>query len=76
MIVIKDTKRLKQDIIDSGNTMTSISENLKCSKAFISSILSGTRNPNAKIAIGLCEILGKQFEVYFYIMNVNKKLTG
>lgn len=73
MIVVKNPESLKQDLTSNGNTMTSIAGELGCSKAYISSIVSGVRNPNAKIAIGICELLGKQFERYFFIRSVNKK---
>ena len=72
MIVVKNPEILKQDLTTNGNTMTSIAEKLGCSKAYISSIVAGSRNPNAKIAIGICELLKKQFERYFFISCVNK----
>lgn len=75
MIVVKNPKQLKEDLTTNGNTMTSIAEKLKCSKAYISSIVTGVRNPNEKTAIGICELLGKQFETYFFIRNVNKITT-
>lgn len=75
MIVVKDPEKLKKDLTTNGNTMTLTAEKLKCSKAYISSIVAGTRNPNEKIAIGICELLGKQFERYFFIRNVNKTTT-
>lgn len=75
MIVVKDPMRLKKDLTSNGNTMTSIAEQLHCSKAYISSIVSGVRNPNERISIGICELLGKQFEYYFFIRSVNKLTT-
>lgn len=72
MIVVKDPEKLRKDLTTNGNSMTLIAEKLNCSKAYISSIVSGTRNPNEKIAIGICELLGKQFERYFFIRGVNK----
>lgn len=75
MIVVKNPKKLKEDLTTNGNTMTSIAEELGYSKAYISSIVTGTRNPNEKVAIGICELLGKQFEEYFFIRNVHKKIT-
>lgn len=72
MIVVKNPELLKQDLTSKGNTMTSIAEKLGYSKAYISSIVSGVRNPNAKVSIGICELLGSQFERYFFIRNVNK----
>ena len=73
MIVVKEPELLKKDLTTNGNTMTSIAEELGYSKAYISSIVSGIRNPNSKIAIGICELLGVQFDRYFFIQNVNKK---
>lgn len=73
MIVVKEPELLKKDLTTNGNTMTSIAEKLGYSKAYISSIVSGVRNPNATVSIGLCELLGQQFERYFFIQSVNKK---
>lgn len=72
MIVVKNPEQLKKDLTTNGNSMTFIAEKLGFTKAYISSIVSGTRNPNEKVSIGICEILGKQFEDYFFIRNVNK----
>ena len=72
MIVLKNPEKLKIDITSNGNTMTSIAQRLGFTKAYISSIISGTRNPNEKVSIGICELLGKQFEDYFFIRSVNK----
>ncbi len=73
MVVVKKPELLKKDLTTNGNTMTFIAEKLGCSKAYISSIVSGTRNPNAKIAIGICELMEAQFDRYFFIQSVNKK---
>ena len=75
MIVVKNPQKLKNDLTSNGNTMTLIAEKLKCSKAYVSSITAGTRNPNEKVAIGICELLGKQFEEYFFIRSVHKRVT-
>ena len=75
MIVVRNPQKLKEDLTSNGNTMTSVAKHLKYSKAYISSIATGTRNPNEKIAIGICELLGKQFDEYFFIRTVNKKIT-
>lgn len=75
MIVVKNPEILKKDLTTDGNTMTSIAEELGYSKAYISSIVSGVRNPNAKVSIGICELLGVQFDRYFFIQTVNKKQT-
>mgnify|MGYP001137230117 CR=1 FL=1 len=72
MIIVTEPEKLKEDLTSNGNTMTSIAKELKYSKAYISSIVAGTRNPNAKVAIGICELLNKQFETYFFIKNVHK----
>lgn len=72
MIYVKNPEILKKDLTSNGNTMTSVAKEIGCSKAYISSIVSGTRNPNSKVSIGICEVLGTQFERYFYIQNVNK----
>ena len=72
MVLVKNPEILKKDLTSNGNTMTSIAEKLGCSKAYISSIVAGTRNPNSKISVGICELLGEQFEKYFFIQKVNK----
>lgn len=72
MIIVKDPEKLKEDLTSNGNTMTSIAEKLKCSKAYISSIVAGTRKPNAKVCIGICELLNKQFDTYFFVSSVHK----
>lgn len=73
MIVVKNPELLKNDLTTNGNTMTSVAEKLGYSKAYISSIVSGVRNPNEKVSIGICELTGKQFDSYFFIRSVNKK---
>ncbi len=75
MIVVKNPQKLKQDLTSNGNTITSIAEELGYSKAYLSSIVTGVRNPNEKVAIGICELLKKQFEEYFFIQSVHKKIT-
>lgn len=75
MIVVKNPELLKRDLTSNGNTITSIAKELGYSKAYISSIIKGTRNPNEKISIGICELLGQQFDKYFFIQSVNKKST-
>lgn len=75
MIVVKNPQKLKRDLTSNGNTLTLIAKKLGYSKAYISSIVTGVRNPNEKVSIGICELIGKQFEDYFFIQNVNKKIT-
>lgn len=75
MIVVKNPQKLKEDLTSKGNTITAIAEELGYSKAYISSIITGVRNPNEKVSIGICELLGKQFEDYFFIRSVHKKIT-
>lgn len=75
MIVVKNPQKLKEDLTSNGNTMTSVAEELGYSKAYISSIVTGIRNPNEKVSIGICELLEKQFEEYFFIRTVHKKIT-
>ena len=73
LIYVKNPTILKKDLTTNGNTMTSIAEKLGYSKAYISSIVAGSRSPNAIVAVGICELTGKQFDTYFFIKNVNKK---
>ena len=72
MIVVKNPELLRQDLTNGVFSMTSVGKALGYTKAYISAIVSGTRTPNPQVAIGLCEILGKQFEDYFFISNVDK----
>ena len=75
MIVVKNPQKLKEDLTSNGNTITSAAEKLGYSKAYISSIVTGVRNPNEKVSIGICELLEKQFNEYFFIQTVHKKIT-
>ena len=75
MIIVKNPQKLKKDLTSNGNTITLTAKKLGYSKAYISSIITGIRNPNEKVAIGICELLGKQFEEYFFIRGVNNKIT-
>lgn len=75
MIYCKNPQKLKEDLTSGSNTITATADKLGYSKAYISSIITGVRNPNEKVAIGICELLGKQFEEYFFISNVHKKIT-
>lgn len=75
MIVVKNPQKLKEDLTNNGNTITLIAEKLGYSKAYISSIVTGVRNPNEKVSIGICELLGKQFNDYFFIRTVHKRIT-
>lgn len=75
MIIVKNPQKLKEDLTSNGNTITAIAEKLGYSKAYISSIVTGVRNPNEKVTIGICELLEKQFDEYFFIQSVHKKVT-
>ena len=75
MIVVKNPQILRKDLTSNGNTITSIAERLGYSKAYISSIVTGIRSPNEKVAIGICELTGKQFDAYFFIRNVHNRVT-
>ena len=75
MIIVKNPQKLKDDLTSNGNTITSVAEELGYSKAYISSIVTGVRNPNEKVSIGICELLEKQFDEYFFIRSVHKKIT-
>ncbi len=50
MIVLKNPKVLKEDLLKVG-TITSAGEYTGYSKAYISSIITGVRNPNPNVAI-------------------------
>ena len=72
MIIVKNPQKLKKDLTSNGNTITSRAAELGYSKAYISSIITGVRNPNEKVSVGICELLGKQFNDYFFIKSVHK----
>ena len=74
MIVLKNPELLKKDLLKIG-TITSAAKNMGYSKAYISAIIAGVRNPNSDVAIKLCELTEKPFERYFFIRSVNKKIT-
>ena len=76
LIVVINPRKLKEDLIKEGNTLTSAAKILGYSKAYISSIVTGARNPNEKVAIKICELTGKQFNEYFFIRNVHKEITN
>jgi transcriptional regulator with XRE-family HTH domain len=49
-ITVKDSNLLRRLIAESGNTVTSFSEELKISRNYLSAVLSGTRNPSPSLA--------------------------
>lgn len=75
MIVVKNPQKLKEDLIYSVGTITEASRKLKYSKAYISSLVTGVRNPNPDVAVGICELTGKTFDTYFFIQSVHKRIT-
>lgn len=76
MIVVKNPQELKELLTSDGNTITATAKYCRCSKAYISSIVTGTRNPNEKVSIKICELTGKKFDDIFFIRNVNKLITN
>lgn len=75
MIVVKNPQKLKEILTKDGNTITATAKNLGYSKAYISSIVTGARNPNEKVAIKICELTGEKFDDIFFIRNVHKTTT-
>lgn len=75
MIVVKNPQRLKTILTTGENTITSRAKQLGCSKAYVSSIVTGTRNPNEKVAIKICELTGENFDEIFFIRSVHKTIT-
>lgn len=75
MIVVKNPQRLKTILTTGENTITSRAKQLGYSKAYVSSIVTGTRNPNEKIAIKICELTGENFDEIFFIRSVHKTIT-
>ena len=76
MIVVKNPQKLKELLTSNGNTITSVAKYCGYSKAYISSIVTGIRNPNEKVSIKICELTGKKFDDLFFIRCVNKKITN
>ena len=76
MIVVKDPQKLKEILTANGNTITSRAKEMGCSKAYVSSIVTGDRNPNEKTAIKICELTGEKFDDIFFIRTVHKKITN
>lgn len=50
MVILKNPEKLKKDLLKVG-TITSAGEYTGYSKAYISSILTGVRKPNANVAV-------------------------
>ena len=75
MIVVKNPQKLKEILTEGENTITSRAKQLGYSKAYISSIVTGVRNPNEKIAIKICELTGRKFDDIFFIRSVHKTIT-
>lgn len=75
MIVVKNPKKLKEILTSENNTITSRAKELGYSKAYLSSIVTGIRNPNEKIAIKICELTETKFDDIFFIRTVHKKIT-
>lgn len=73
LVVLKNPEKLKKDIIIAGYTYAGFSRELGYSKAYISWILSGKRNPNPDISVKICKLLGKKFDTYFFIESVHKQ---
>lgn len=75
MIVVRNPQELKEILTSEGNTITLTAKKTGYSKAYISSIVTGVRNPNEKVAIKICELTGKKFDDIFFIRNVHKIIT-
>ncbi len=75
MIVVKNPQRLKTILTTGENTITSRAKQLGYSKAYVSSIVTGARNPNEKVAIKICELTGEKFDEIFFIRSVHKTIT-
>lgn len=72
MIVVLNREALKEDTIKAGFSVTGLAKKVGCSKAHISSILNGERNPSAVIAVKICEQIKGNFDKYFFIESVHK----
>ncbi len=75
MIVVKNPQVLKEILKNEKRQIKLTKEELGCSEKYLSSIITGTRNPSEKIAIKICELTGRKFDDIFFIRNVHKKIT-
>lgn len=73
MVIVKDEKKLQEDVQRAGFSTTSLAKSIGCSKAHISAILNQKRNPSAVIAVKICEQINGQFDYYFLIQSVHKQ---
>lgn len=73
IIVIKNVEKLIKEIITQGFSYRTLAKTTGYSQTQISMILSGERNPSAKLANALCETLKIKFDDFFYINRLQKK---
>lgn len=73
IIVIKNVEKLKEEIIKQGFSYRELARETGYSQTQISMILLGERNPGAKLANKLCEVLKIKFDNFFYINRLQKK---
>lgn len=72
MIVLTNRERLINNMSKQGMTQTQLAEKSGVSKATISAILCGTRNPSPQTALKICKLTKANFEDYFFAESVHK----
>lgn len=58
-------KKLKEDSIRVGSSITTLTNNIRCSKEYIISIINYDRNSTETIAVKLFEWINEKFNKYF-----------
>lgn len=76
MIILKDDKILYKDIQKNGYNFSTFAQKIGVTRATVSQIVRHVRNPSAKTAVKICEVLDANFEKYFFIESVHKQTTN
>lgn len=71
-VMVKDADMLINLIVKQGDTPSSFSQKVSCSKSQMCLIVKGERNPSPNLAMRICKVLGKEFEELFFIVNDDK----
>lgn len=71
-IKIKDAEKIKKLMIIKGFTQKSLAEEIGISHIYANQVINGIRNPGAKIAKDITEVLEVEFNDIFFIQGDNK----
>lgn len=72
IIIIKDVTKLEEIMAKKGYTYTGLAGIIGVSKAFVTLMLSGERNPSNSTAHKICKALDIEFNKFFYIKSLQK----